>query len=102
MARKSKDPTKPSKTYLAAHPSEARPSVPASSKPASTQPQPKGKGKGKAIGGSSSADALRQAIRDLGGDEEDYELVKGIESEDEVVGPKTKVVVEEVSGGRKR
>lgn len=67
--------------------------------PPSDVPVAADKGKGKQVAEPESAERarLRQAIKDLGGDDEDMELLKGIEEdgEEEIKGEKK--VVDEVS-----
>jgi ribosome biogenesis protein MAK21 len=80
MGKGTKDPQKPSKAYLQANPGSSSQIPPEASK---------AKGKGRATKPSSEGNAehdlLRQAIKDLGGDDEDFELVKGVDSDAEEV-----------------
>jgi len=47
-----------------------------------------------------ASDALRQAIKDLGGDDSDLDLIAGVDSDDEnEAAPKAKGKVDDVSGG---
>jgi hypothetical protein len=81
MARKSKDPRKPSQTFLRATgqpiPTEHKitPTVDAAADDATN----------------TEADLLRRAIKELGGDDEDFELLKGLsDDEEEEEKPKAK------------
>ena len=51
-----------------------------------TEARAKGKGKAAAV-----SDELRQAVKDLGGDEDDLELIAGIDEDDgpDIAGPST-------------
>lgn len=97
MARKSKDPRKPSQAFLKetgqlpsstftapvevkADPVPTTPAVSAPSIP--TAKKDKGKGKEKA---SDNADLLRKEIEALGGDEEDWRMLKDMSDEEDVI-----------------
>lgn len=93
MARKSKDPKKPSQAFLKAtgqSPSTSTStstSVPAPppTKAASPPPAPSSKSKGKAKATDIDNDILRQEIEALGGDEEDWEMLKDVSSDEEEI-----------------
>lgn len=91
--RKSKDPRKPSKAYLesigetrqqAAVTDVVAADAGSSSKVAATETPVQGKGKQPGSGKKSKKnEVLMRAIQELGGDDEDYELLEGIDSDDE-------------------
>jgi hypothetical protein len=82
MARKSKDPRKPSQAFLR---ETGQATSNANEDAATTEPV-------EAPATSEEAEILRRAIKDLGGDDSDYELLKGLSSdeEEEVVEAKPK------------
>jgi len=91
MARKSKDPRKPSQAYLAAtgqlkpvqdpapaaEPSSTVPNSVPSAKPTGSISSKLSEGSGK------GEDVLRREIKALGGDEEDWEMLKDLSDSDE-------------------
>lgn len=95
MARKSKDPKKPSQGFLKAtgQTTSTSTSIPlfAATSPAkpSLPPVPgsssKSNGKGKEKATSNDNDVLRKEIEALGGDEEDWEMLKDVSSDEEEI-----------------
>lgn len=77
--RKSKDPRKPSKAYLEQIGETAKPKETDNAPEPSTAPTIQGKGKQP----KKENDVLRRAIQELGGDDEDYDLLNGVDSDDE-------------------
>lgn len=85
MGRKSKDPRKPSQAYLAAT-GQSKQSQDQAASPAVAQ------------GSSEQEDVLRREIKALGGDDEDWEMLKNLSDGEEVeVEKKTAVPADEVS-----
>jgi hypothetical protein len=91
MGKGTKDPRKPSAQYLASNPGSTS-QIP--SKATKAVPN-KDTNHEKATG---EDDVLRKVIRELGGDDEDYELVKGVDDDAEMDDGEVEVVAEAKKG----